>query len=228
MFRLVSVVVFVAVFAGIAADYMLSGRKSRAAGRPEKCSLVGGLLRKLVLLLVVLCPEQRLSLIQKLRKLIYLLGLFCFFVLAITGFYPMVVTGKHLSGYLMMIHATFAGVFAVCAAALVLMWAQNCRFNPSDWPWLIRLIRRVNEQTMLEEKLSPSGRLGQKVTFWMIVPLLIEVILSIVLSMFPLFGTDVQELLLDLHRYGALLLASAAIVHAYLMMRAHVKNLTVG
>jgi hypothetical protein len=42
--------------------------------------------------------------------------------------------------------------------------------------------------------------------------------------MFPLFGTHGQELLLDVHRYSALLLALAAIVHIYLMIRTEMKE----
>ena len=46
--------------------------------------------------------------------------------------------------------------------------------------------------------------------------LALPVILSIVLSMFPLFGTDGQVWLLDLHRYSAVLLVMAILVHTYL------------
>jgi len=48
--------------------------------------------------------------------------------------------------------------------------------------------------------------------------LALPVILSIVLSMFPLFGTDGQEFLLQLHRYSALLFALVAIMYTYLVI----------
>jgi hypothetical protein len=35
----------------------------------------------------------------------------------------------------------------------------------------------------------------------------------------PLFGTDGQEFLLNLHRYSTLLLAAAAILHTYLIIK---------
>jgi cytochrome b561 len=78
---------------------------------------------------------------------------------------------------------------------LALMWAENRRFNKNDWPYL------------------------QKICFWLIIILAIPLILSIVLSMFPLFGTKGQEFLLDTHRYCALLLALVAIVYTYLIIR---------
>jgi hypothetical protein len=42
--------------------------------------------------------------------------------------------------------------------------------------------------------------------------------------MFPLFGTDGQEFLLNLHRYSALLLALVAIVHTYLIIRTQMEQ----
>jgi len=59
---------------------------------------------------------DKLSIIGKLRILIYLAVLFCFIVLAITGFYPTIILGQHITGYLVMVHATFAPIFAVCLA----------------------------------------------------------------------------------------------------------------
>lgn len=158
---------------------------------------------------------KKCSLINVLRILVYLVALVCFVVLVITGFYPVLVQGEHLSGYLLMVHATFAPVFAGCLAVLALMWADNCRFDKGDWPWLQKLLHG-------EAAAKPAGakcRLGQKICFWLIVLLALPVILSIVLGMFPLFGTEGQEFLLNLHRYSTLLLAAAAILHTYLIIR---------
>jgi cytochrome b subunit of formate dehydrogenase len=155
------------------------------------------------------------SLINVLRMLVYLVALVCFVVLVITGFYPVVFLGEHLSGYLLMVHATFAPVFAGCLAVLALMWADNCRFEKNDWPWLQKLLRR-------EAAAKPAGtkcQLGQKICFWLIVLVALLVILSIVLGMLLPFGTGGQEFLLNLHRYSALLLAAVAILHMYLIIR---------
>ena len=177
-------------------------------------------LRKAVQLVTMLFIEQKLSPAGVLRKLVYLLALFCLIVLAFTGFYPTLVLGEHISGYLVMIHATFAPVFAICLAILAVMWASKSRLAGKDWPWFQRLVQRVTlvKSTGEEDDTVTSG-LGQKISFWLIIFLALPLALSIVLSMFPIFGTHWQKLLLEIHRYAAVLFSLAAIVHIYLMIR---------
>ena len=194
------------------------------------------ILKKLVYLLTLLFLEQKLSLVGALKKLVYLLAMLCFVVLVVTGFYRPLVLGEHISGYLMMVHATFAPVFAVCLAVLAVMWARHCRLDQSDCPPLQYILQRVTRPAPLRcgarlktageparrtagELLCKSSRLGQKVTFWLIIFLALPLILSIILSMFPLFGTHWQELLLSMHRYTALVFVLVVIVHIYLVIR---------
>jgi len=213
MFRTLSIIGFIVCFAGIAVCCIASPCKG-CGWRP------GQILRRLIHLFTMLFVEQRLSLVGVLRKLVYLLALLCFVVLAVTGFYPTLVLDEHISGYLLMIHATFAPIFAICLAVLAVMWASHCRFNGRDWPWLQRLIRRVIlPKTVGEKTACENSGLGQKITFWLIVVIALPLILSIVSSMFTLFGTYWQELLLDTHRYSALPLAMVVIVHTYLIIR---------
>lgn len=177
-------------------------------------------MRKLIQLFMLLLIEQKLSPVGVLRKLVYLLTLLCFVVLAVTGFYPTVVLGEHISGYLVMIHATFAPIFAICLAVLAVMWARNSRFTVGDWPWFQRFVQRVTLVKGPGEPERPeSSGLGLKISFWLIIFLALPLALSIVLSMFPFFGTHWQELLLGIHRYTALLFSLAAIVHIYLIIR---------
>jgi cytochrome b subunit of formate dehydrogenase len=165
-------------------------------------------------------PKKRRSLVAILRILVYLLAVLCFVVLAVTGFYPTIILGKHISGYLIMVHATFAPVFAVCLAVLAIMWARCCRFAGGDWPWFEHIVRRVTlANSPGDETPRTSSGLGQKIAFWLIIFLALPLILSIVLSMFPLFGTHWQELLLSTHRYTALVFAMVAIVHTYFIIR---------
>ena len=220
MFRTLSIIGFVVCFVCIGAYCVV--RPCKGCGwRP------GQILRKLIHLFTLLFVEQRLSLVGVLRKLVYLLALFCFVVLAVTGFYPVLVLGKQISGYWLMLHATFAPVFAACLAVLAVMWASHCRFTRSDWPWLQRLIRRVIlPKTDNTDLVGESSNPGQKITFWLIVILAMPLILSMVSSMFPIFGTEGQELLLNMHRYSALLLALVVIVHTYLIIRTQVSGTT--
>jgi cytochrome b subunit of formate dehydrogenase len=215
MFRTVSIIGFLVTFAAIASHHIASTLGLRRQWwRPIN------ILKKLVYLLTLLFLEQRLSLLGKLKKLIYLLALLCFIVLAITGFYPAIVLGRHLSGYLLMLHVTFGGVFAACLAVLVLTWAYRYRFSEDDWPWLQSLVRREAKNKFLPE----SSDLVRKLAFWLVALLALPVMLSVVLSMFPLFGTAGQHLLANTHRYTALVFALVVIVYTYLIVRAQVRK----
>lgn len=220
MFRIISIVAFLVTFLGIASHCIFSRQKlDDLFGGKRPLRILDGL-RVPVFLLTLLFLEQRLSLLGRLKRLIYLLALLCFVVLAVTGFYSVLVLGEHLSGYLLMIHATAAPVFAACLAVLALLWAHGCRFNKADWQCLRSLIpRQANEKA-----LSEGSELGQKIAFWLILLLALPLILSIVLGMFPLFGTAGQHFLLSTHRYSALLFALAAIVHIYLIILAKMKK----
>jgi len=215
MFRIVSIIAFLVVFGGICLHCVVSAVAKGYRWRPIDIA------KTLVHLFTLLFLKQKLNVVGILRKLIYLLALLCFVILLITGFYPVLVHGEHLSGYLLMLHATFAPVFAGCLAVLAVMWAHNCRFNRGDWPWLQRIIHR---EIASNEAVAEKKGLVQKICFWLIVVLALPVILSIVLSMFPLFGTKGQDFLLNMHRYSTLLLALIAIVHTYLIIRTKIEH----
>lgn len=198
MYQKISIIAILITLVGIALHRLASPSKKKRQGKSKK----------------------KLSPVGILRILVYLLALLCFVVLAVTGFYPTLVLGEHISGYLVMVHATFAPIFAVCLAVLAVMWASRCRFAYSDWPWFQRIIQRLTlVKSIDEETPSKSPGLGQKVAFWLIIFLALPLILSIVLSMFPLLGTHWQELLLGMHRYTALVFALVGIVHIYLVIR---------
>jgi cytochrome b subunit of formate dehydrogenase len=173
----------------------------------------------------LLLLQQKLSPIGVLKKLIYLLAMLCFIVLVITGFYQRLILDESISGYLMMIHATFAPIFAIFLAALAVMWASSNRFEKSDCPFVQRILRHV---TGLRIPIEASGcnitLVAQKITFWVIIFLALPLIFSIITSMFSLFGTTGQEFLLATHRWTALAFAVVAIVHTYLAIRVRMKQ----
>jgi cytochrome b subunit of formate dehydrogenase len=165
------------------------------------------------------------SLVVILRMLVYLLALVCFVVLALTGFYPVLILGEHISGYLVMLHATFAPVFAICVAVLAVLWASNCCFTAGDWPWFERIVQRITSvKGAGKATQSKSSGLGQKITFWLLIFLALPLALSIVLSMFHIFGTHWQELLLRLHRDTAYVFTVVVILHILLLIRTTAKK----
>jgi cytochrome b subunit of formate dehydrogenase len=157
-----------------------------------------------------------------LRGLVYLVAVVCGAVLAITGFYPVLAMG-HISGYLMMLHATCAPVFAACMAALAVMWAGRCRFERFDCPVTARLVSWLGGKKPDDEVACGSPGVGQKALFWLLIVLSLPLILSIVLSMFPLFGTHYQVLFLGMHRYVAAVFVLAAALHMLLLFRTRSK-----
>jgi cytochrome b subunit of formate dehydrogenase len=209
MFQTVSIVALLATFAGIALHWVLT-----PSGGP-RCPVTGG-----VHVFSLLLIEQKSSLLGALKKLCYLVAMVCFIVLAITGFWPVLIRGQHISGFLMMIHATFAPVFALCMAILAITWAGNHRFVASDAPWLQRLLRRVTRLRLpADDRSWCCSLVVYKLAFWLILFLTLPLILSIVVSMFHLLGTDWQHLTLALHRWASLAFVITVIIYTYLGIR---------
>lgn len=215
MFKIVSIAGFLITFVGIGLHFLFSYPKfDDIFGKERKLRKLDWL-RVPIFIFTMLLPEQKQNIFGKLRKLCFILAVLCFVVLLVTGFYQLLILGKHLSGYLLMIHATFAPIFAVCLAAMACFWAQNCRFDQDDWGWLASLGGCKSS----DKSSCWKSYTGQKICFWLIIILALPLILSVVSSMFPLFGTYGQELLLNTHRYTALLIVLTAIVHSYLLIR---------
>ena len=209
MFQTIADIALVMTFLGVAAHWVLV-----PTGGPR--NVVQGGVHVFSLLLI----EQRASLLGALKKLAYLVSLLCFLVLAITGFWPVLVHGEHISGYLMMIHATFAPVFALCLAILAVTWAGENRLTVEDCPWIQRLLRRTTRPRVpAQEKSASCAVLGYKVTFWALMFLALPLILSIVVSMFHILGTDWQYWAMAAHRWTALVFAIVAVLHTYLAIR---------
>jgi cytochrome b subunit of formate dehydrogenase len=210
MFQTVADIALVMTFLGVAAHWVLV-----PTGGPR--NVVQGGVHVFSLLLI----EQRASILGVLKKLAYLVSFLCFLVLAITGFWPLLVRGEHISGYSMMIHATFAPVFALCLAILALTWAGANRFTAEDAPWVQRLLRRTTRlHIAAEEKPERCAVLWYKATFWLLMFLTLPLILSIVISMFHILGTSWQYFAMAVHRWTALVFAVVAILHTYLAIRA--------
>ncbi len=218
MFRTVSVLCFIVTFVGVFIHWIIS-RPRISSLVPRRPSLV---LRGLVFLFTLLFIPQKLSLAGAFRKLIYLFAMLCFVILFITGFYSKIIHGTTISGYWLMIHATAAPVFAICIAVLAVMWAHNCRLDKQYWPWLQRILQREN----INKDVPYKHELSEKISFWLIVASAIPLILSIILSMFPFFGTYWQNLLADTHRYCAVFFATAVIFHTYLLILVYSKRMT--
>lgn len=220
MFRIVSITCFIITFICIVIHWIIFRPKANELFGVDRRLRILDPLRFLVFLLTLLFIPQKLTLIGLLRKLVYLLALLCFVVLFITGFFSKLVLGQTISGYWLMLHATFAPIFAICVAILAVMWAHNCRLNKKYWPWLQKILQRKTTNGDIINK----HEFSQKICFWLIIGLAVPLILSIILSMFPFFGTHWQELLADIHRYIAVFFVLVVFVHTYLLILVSAKK----
>lgn len=212
MFRTAAGAGFAAVVAAILLHFVVSKPKFDEVFGKDRGLRILDPLRLVIFFVTLLFVEQKWSLFGVLRKLVFLLAILCFVVLALTGFIPRVVFGVALSGWWLMIHATAAPIFAACVAILAVLWADRNRLDKNYWPWLNRALLRQPKSTLPPEKFE----LGLKISFWAILTMSLPVILSAVVSMFPIFGTHGQEALLQIHRYSTLLLSLFAIIYLYL------------
>jgi hypothetical protein len=185
----------------------------------------GRLVRGAVHVLSLLLIEQRASFLGAVKKIVFLVAAFCFVVLALTGFWPVLVRGEHISGYLMMIHATFAPVFALCLAVLALTWAGAHRFAVTDCAWVPRLLRHTTRLSVpVQEKPWCCSLLVNKAAFWLLLFLALPLILSIIVSMFHILGTSWQHFTLAVHRWTGLVFVITGVVFAYSAIRIRVAN----
>ena len=223
MFRSISISVFIIAIIGIAVHWVIWRPKAGELFGADRRLRILDPLRGLVFLFTLLFIPQKLTLAGVFRKLVYLLALLCFVILFVTGFYSKLIYGATISGYWLMIHATFAPIFAICLAILAVMWAYNCRLNKKYWPWLQKILQRetINQDTPHRHEFS------QKLSFWLIILLALPLILSVILSMFPFFGTHWQELLADTHRYIAIVFVLVVVIHTYLMVLIQAEKMTV-
>ena len=108
-----------------------------------------------------------------LKPLAALVALACGVVLSLTGFAPGF-SGTQLHGFPLMVHVSCAPVFVLAMAFLAITCAGK-----NDLSIAISL---------------------RAICFWIIMVLTLPLTLSIVLSMFPLFGTHGQEVLYVMHK----------------------------
>src|SRR5262245_21086317 len=155
---------------------------------------------------------SRPAVLSTLMRFFYLVTLLSVFVLALTGFLPVIILGGSISNLALLLHLVLAPAFAIGLTALALFWAQRHRFNEMDWQFLLH--GRSQEQAGTEA--IPGVR--QKICFWLGVIFAVPVIVSTILMMYPLSSTAGQEWLLHLHGYMGLLLLAVALVHTYLVL----------
>jgi cytochrome b subunit of formate dehydrogenase len=160
-------------------------------------------------------PAQAGSVLDRFRKATYLLSLACFLILAVSAYLQVLISGSPLTGWLLIIHVTAAPLFALGLMATVLLWAHRQRFNQQDWLYLQQILR---QKKILLMRSSDAG-FWNKLSFWIFILSAVPAILSILLQLYPLFGSEGMEILLNIHRYSTLILFIVVVYHAYLLLQ---------
>ncbi|MCB0283339.1 MAG: hypothetical protein H6627_08310 [Calditrichae bacterium] len=138
-----------------------------------------------------------------LKKSVFSLAVLMFFILVLSSMLP-VISGNAMSGLFLILHLLAAPVFVICVTVFVVLKAHDFQFSNAELKYLLD---KMNSNVSKEKVKEPeSFRL--KVYFWIFVLFVITAILSVLLSMYPIFGTNGQITLLDIHRYSVLVLLS--------------------
>ena len=145
--------------------------------------------------------------LNTIRILSYQLTLLFALLMAVTGFLPILILGGHLTGFPLILHVTLAPFFCVALAVSALFWAHSQQFQDEDWSYLKKC------QLNMDRNDATNLKSWQKVYFWLFMLIALPAILSIILSMYPFFGTGGQEALLEIHRYSTLLLFLIISIH---------------
>lgn len=109
--------------------------------------------------------------------------------MALSGVAPLAF-GEPMHGWLLIMHMALAPLFSVAIAALALLWTVQAR--PAD--------ARIS--------------IGEGLSSWLVVAAGFVTILSAMLGMMSWFGSDMQVVLLNVHRVGAIILIVAAACQA--------------
>jgi len=149
--------------------------------------------------------------LSRARRIVTIVSVGLLLILALTGFLPVVFLGIHLTGVLLVIHVTAAPLFAIALSALALLWAHRLRFDGSDLQIALGSLKRESQGK------DPLVRFALKAGFWLILTLSLPLMLTVVLGLFPLFGTGGESMLIRLHGYSALLLLVGALCELYLI-----------
>lgn len=146
---------------------------------------------------------------------VYFLTLLCFIVLAVSGLIPFLVLGEPLSGFLLLVHVAVTPVFAILMVLSAIIWANSQQFTPANWKWAKTSLLK-SAKTKKEE--NGANEFWSKVLFWLAV-LFTMLLASIVLSMYPLFGSIGQKFLLDFHKFSSIALTVVVLFHILVLVR---------
>ena len=161
------------------------------------------------------------NIFKRLRYFFITVTLMLFFLLALTSFIPVLFLGEPMTGLLLIIHVTVAPFFVVALMLTAIFWAHSQQFDHSDFSYLKeQLYHRENKNSS-----QISKNFWRKICFWLFLIISVPSILSVILSMFPYFGTDGQITMFNIHRYSVLILMVVMVIYLDVSMRSDLTEL---
>lgn len=165
--------------------------------------------------LIISLRNKSVSFSQKMKSAIVHLCAALFIILFITAFLP-ILFGYHMSGLFMLIHTSAALLASICLIAFVFLFSNSNQLSLEE-------LRKLADD--YKQKNTLDSQVMLKVLYWLIIALILPAMLSIILMLYPLFGTDGLEFLADVHRWSVLLLTICVIfVQYYRVLEKHIEN----
>ncbi len=130
---------------------------------------------------------------------------FCF--LAASGFLFSLLSSQRLYGFILLLHVTVGGLFAVCLSLATILRAQHYRLDAEN-------IKRDKDSQVIGRK-SSFLISWPTLFFWASVASGLCLIITALASMLPYFTLNSQLDLFEVHRYSALVALLSAIAFGY-------------
>ena len=140
------------------------------------------------------------------RWIIICLGIsFCF--LATSGFIFSLLSSQRLYGFILLLHVTVGGLFAICLSLATIMRARHYSLDTENI--------RQDKNAQISGGKSTFQISWQTIFFWIFVASGLCLIISALTLMLPYFTVNVQLDMFEIHRYSALVSLLSAIAFAY-------------
>ena len=135
------------------------------------------------------------------ERLIYWVYVLAVLLMAVSSLF-MLLIGDRMHRWMLILHMSVAPLFAVALTALAVLWAEQ----------------NTRERSVGDPSYADRFHPGEKFAFWVVVLAGLVTITTAMLGMMTWFGSDGQAVLLDVHRYGALVLLIATVYQAYRLL----------
>jgi hypothetical protein len=145
------------------------------------------------------------------RLISYYSSVFFFLIMAASGFLPFIFLGTGLTGLALLVHVTAAPLFCVAYAVFILLSAFQYQFGKNEYLFVFK--RDTIDDSVKYEYAKDS--LVFKTAFWLSAAVSVPVITSIILTLFPIFGSEAMDSLISIHGYSVLILTISFVIQLY-------------